>query len=335
MREPVGSAAALFAMLTMAASPSTVERAWADTPPPSSFTELMTLPASGEFLQVGDAAFEEDGSIIVSDRDDFLLYRFDAAGHFVAEAGREGEGPGEFLRGPFCLSIGFDTLCVADFTTATVHVFDGHLRYLRRFRAPCPVWDLVKRPGGALEIACVDIFRSRTEILVTDGHGHPLRQVPLPSRGEPSSFGGIRMCSGESGRLFIAFLCLNRIDVTDSLGSRLASFPIRGLPSRAREDVDPQLGPVPEGKVFLDIALDEHGSAEYVLLLGGDYSMHPARDVYVLTSDGDLLTTIVLPEPSRVLTARHDRVMVTAADGTLAKVCQIMHSTRTGEAPPR
>jgi len=54
---------------------------------------------------VADVAVDSQGTIYVLDRGFNTVHKFTADGAFVADLGREGEGPGEFFR-PSCLAVG-------------------------------------------------------------------------------------------------------------------------------------------------------------------------------------------------------------------------------------
>lgn len=53
-------------------------------------------PAEALLSDASDVAVDDDGSVYILDRRDHRLLAFDAEGTFLWEAGREGQGPGEF-----------------------------------------------------------------------------------------------------------------------------------------------------------------------------------------------------------------------------------------------
>ena len=55
---------------------------------------------------------------------------------------------------------------------------------------------------------------------------------------------------------------------------------------------------LPTKLVYKDIALDSSGN---VFILGGSFSKNPSSDIYVLSPEGELLTTITLPETSHCI----------------------------------
>jgi hypothetical protein len=85
---------------------------------------LGTLDEEGpeQFYLVRAAVLVEDGSLFVLDRGNHRVLRFDDSGEFVAEFGREGQGPGEFLD-PVALSVWRDTVVVAEAQANRVHSF--------------------------------------------------------------------------------------------------------------------------------------------------------------------------------------------------------------------
>ena len=99
--------------------------------------EIGTVDGSPEY-QLADvvaAVRLDNGDIVVADRGASQLRGYDAQGTFRWRAGREGEGPGEFLSLDFLGRMAGDSLVVYDGRLLRVQVFDPVGTLVRTFRA--------------------------------------------------------------------------------------------------------------------------------------------------------------------------------------------------------
>ena len=90
-----------------------------------------------------------NNAILVSDKLDYKLKKFDMNGKIIVEVGKRGRGPGEF-RGPGPLDSYKDVIAVADFASPRVQIFSSSLEYKSGFHAPGPVFDLCSDQEGNL-----------------------------------------------------------------------------------------------------------------------------------------------------------------------------------------
>ena len=268
-------------------------------------------------MRIGDVATGAEGSFFVADREDYAVLKFNRQGRLEGEFGRHGEGPGEFLRGPFVMSSLGDTLAIADFTTSIVHVVTSDLEFVRTFRAPRPIWHLSFTGEGLLCVAFTNLLAEACEVELLDTSGNLHGELKLQDPPSPPAFCAVSLCSDEDGLLLMSFLYVNRVEIFGPDGHSRARFHIPGLPGRAEEESVEPLGRLPAGNMTWDIDADGRG---HIFVLGGDYSSRECRDVYVLDYEGQLITTFALPEETRTVHLdRQGSLFATAADRTIVK----------------
>ncbi len=83
---------------------------------------VQELEITGDFNHLGSLAVDQQGRIAALDSRDARLYLFEASGREVARAGRQGSGPGEFVR-PGSMGSRDGGWWVADPMTARVTLF--------------------------------------------------------------------------------------------------------------------------------------------------------------------------------------------------------------------
>lgn len=82
-----------------------------------------------EFFDITDFNIGKD-KIYLTDTAAFTVYLFDKDGAFVQSTGREGRGPGEFIRGPYQITNFEDTYYVLGYSTPYFYVFDESLEFI-------------------------------------------------------------------------------------------------------------------------------------------------------------------------------------------------------------
>ena len=113
---------------------------------------------------------------------------------------------------------------------------------------------------------------------------------------------------------------MDRIEKFDESGKRLWSRNLLGIKKVKTEKISSYI--VPTEIVYKDVALDPSGNA-YVL--GGKFAANRSRDVYVLNPDGELLSTLTLPDTSHcIYIDRKNFLYSRANDGITLKKYRIV-----------
>jgi hypothetical protein len=129
-------------------------------------TTVITT-ASGLIGQVSDLLVASDGRVYASDSQANLIHLVEASGRVLEPIGREGQGPGEFLR-PTGLAQKGDTLLVVDWFNYRVQylTLDGEpLRTERLQRGP---WPPMVGPSGLMASPTVG-FAGDTALAIVRG----------------------------------------------------------------------------------------------------------------------------------------------------------------------
>ena len=217
-------------------------------------------------------ATDAAGNIYVLDALDFSLKKFGPDGRFLKKTGRKGQGPGEFMA-PRLLACSGSRIFATDQNVFGIYEFDATL--------------------AAAVLGMPDPAR----LLVMDGQGKVLSEFPLA---DPRDKGLLLDSAGfaqdRQGQFYIAYLFRDRIEKRTGAGAPVWGRSYLGQKVPAMTAV--QTIALPRDTCFKDVAVDAFG---HVFVLGGKLARNPSRDVYVLGSDGALLTTFALPEPSHCL----------------------------------
>jgi len=98
------------------------------------------------------------------------------------------------------------------------------------------------------------------------------------------------------GNLYLAYSYRDKIEKINPEGKKIWSKKLLGVKKIKKEKVKSLL--LPSEFVYKDITLNSKG---HVFVLGGSFSKNPSQDVYVLSSEGKLLTTFTLPDWSHCI----------------------------------
>lgn len=147
---PVRTLHAEDVQTVMSVSPAWGDAPWKVVEGPG----LLTIGAADGadpyvFGYVAGAARLSDGRIVVADGRALVLRYFDARGRFIREAGRRGDGPGEFSAIRWMGECGGDSIFVYDPELRRLSVFAPGGGYARSFTANTPV-----EGRGPVELAC-------------------------------------------------------------------------------------------------------------------------------------------------------------------------------------
>ena len=96
--------------------------------------------------------------------------------------------------------------------------------------------------------------------------------------------------------LYLIYNYQDKIEKINPEGKKLWSKKLLGIKKVKKEKIASFI--LPSKLIYKDIALDSAGN---IFVLGGSYSKNPSRDIYVLSSEGNLLTTLILPDTSHCI----------------------------------
>ena len=126
-----------------------------------------------QFVRVSSAWRHADGRIGVLEAGRPALLFYDSMGNFLMQAGKRGQGPGEFLSRAFGWLYRGDSIAVHDLEQDRLSVFDARGTYARSFRSPMRQ---TRRPGMMRSGSCCSIRAS-----FADGSfaGRPPDDIPI------------------------------------------------------------------------------------------------------------------------------------------------------------
>ena len=281
-----------------------------------------TLGHRGDALlySVSGISVDGRGNTYVTDILEYALKKFAPGGCVVARAGRRGSAPGEF-RAPSFSAAGGGRVVVIQMEDPRVEVFDTALAFREEFRVSggLPV-DLAPAGGATFALAlCSD--SARPEVLFC----RPGRQAPVarlllaPTGCLLPLYSAVRIAICPGGSIVAAYLFLNRVEQYSRTGRLLRRFAVACMPHNTPLPGDRH---IPEETYFRKVLVDGEGN---ILLLGGNQSPHPGRDLFVCGPEGTLLRTLVLPSKPRTVTLGHGAMLLATDE---AGTCVIAYSLR-------
>jgi hypothetical protein len=247
------------------------------------------------------------GFIYVTDAMDYALKKFDPAGNLVKSAGGKGQGPGEFTAPRFLdCSDGF--LFVSEQYMPVIKVFDRDLHYRFDIRLRAPVGDM-KVLADDLVAVVVLTARKTSAVLFYNSKGEILREAEFSGGTEGLLMDMVSLDSDSQENLYLAYNFADRIEKYSRTGKKIWFRKLLDIKGVERKKVASFV--VPTEIVYKDIALDNSGN---VYVLGGELSRNRSRDVYVLSPDGEYLSTFTLPEASHCIYIDGDNFLYTRAN---------------------
>jgi len=252
------------------------------------------------FIQVGDITCDDKGFIYVTDQYQYKVKKFDYKGKFISEVGSRGKQRGQFQAGPANIKCITDTVAIVDLGTSNVLFFAADFNLLSKIDVSCPIADIAFDKGGRLYASMIPFGDKESVIRLFDRSGNIVLHIPLYKTSRDPFLNITMLCVDANDYLIVGYLYINKIIVYTDKHEFLTQFKIKELPDQsiANELNSSKIGSFPEGEMFRDIAADKKG---YIYVLGGFYSKHPNRDVYVTNYNGDLQTTFILPDESGTL----------------------------------
>jgi len=283
--------------------------------------EVLSIGALDDeaLFQWTGVAADPDGFIYVLDAMDYSLKKFDPRGALVKKTGRRGQGPGEFMV-PRLLDASSNFLFATDQNVAGVYVFDRELNFIKKIPCPALIAHL-KALGDDLVAVASMSFQEPGRILVLNGEGKVLSEIAYADKNAGVLMDSISFVPDAEGMFYLAYLFQDRIEKWSPDGKRLWSRNLFG--GKKAETKKISSFTVPGETCFKDIAMDGRG---HVLVLGGRLAKAPGRTVFVLNTEGELLTTFTLPDTSHCLYFDRGRSLyVRANDGITLKKYRILY----------
>ena len=237
---------------------------------------------------------DSEGNIYVTDAMDYSLKKFGADGSLLAKTGRRGQGPGEFTA-PRLLDSSEQFLFVTEQYQPVIKVFDKKLHY--RFHIPLEgLAGDMKALGDDLVAVAVLSAKSVSHLEFYDREGKIVKKVAFSEKPSPLLLDMVSFEVDDQGNLYLAYNFADRIVKIDDSGKRVWSKNLLGIKQVKSEKISSHV--VPTEIVYKDVALDQSGN---IYVLGGKFSANRSRDVYVLSPDGEFLSTLTLPDSSHCI----------------------------------
>jgi len=237
---------------------------------------------------------DDEGFIYVLDALDYSLKKFDVRGKLLKKAGGKGQGPGEFMA-PRLLDGWGNLLYATDQNAASIYVFDRNLAFKRMIPCPSLIEHLKALADGRVAVSVFG-FQEPGRILILNGDGKRLSEIAYADQGSSPLMDSISFAPDGQGHFYIAYLFQDRVEKWTAEGKRLWGAKLLGGKKAGTKKIASFV--VPGETCLKGIALDGRG---HVFVLGGRLAKNPSRDVFVLSGDGELLTTFTLPDTSHCL----------------------------------
>ncbi len=265
--------------------------------PASGLEEVLTVgtPDGDTLLMWVGLAIDDEGNMFVTDALDYGIKVFDPRGSLLRRAGRAGNGPGEF-KAIRELALSKSQVYVTDEYQPRISVFDKTLKFLYSIPVPGPVHCLRALADGTVMVAIVAFGKGKYETIWSwDSRGRKLAEVPHGT--DPDLSDEERASFAPAGSdIILAYNYKDRLVRMDSRGKVRWTRNLNNFPDAKMEGY---MGfRLPSHFLYKDVAIDTQGR---IYVLGGTPARHPSQDVYVLTPEGRLITTLVLPEASHCI----------------------------------
>lgn len=301
-----------------------------------SVREILTIPRQKKDWLVGvqDAVSLRDGSIIVSDKLDNKLKKFDSKGWLIKETGKRGKEAGEF-RGPGPLSAWNDLIAVADYASSRIQLFTSDLEFKSALHAGGSIFDLCFDNEGYLWVGLLT-GRQGKNLVQLDTTGKIVRAITLRNATKDPFDNMFWFTIDKTGEIVVAYVAQNKIELWNTQGEFRRDFSVPGLPLRSKrktiskrmfdEDLE-----VPEDNIFWDVGVDSDGR---IYLLADEYTPNPDQDVYVVNREGHLLSLLKLPHRSMTLALDfQNRLLVTDVGKTTMRLLELQKTMRRKGLP--
>lgn len=261
-----------------------------------SLEEVLSIGALDDeiLFQWAGVAVDDEGYIYVTDAMDYSLKKFDPQGHFIKKAGGKGQGPGEFMA-PRLLDCSEDFLYTTDQSVHGIQVFDRELNFIRRIRIKMPISDLRILSDSEIAITSISMDENPSVFLFSE-EGELVRKIIYSQKRSPLMMDLVSFDFDPEGNLYIVYSFQDLIEKRNRAGQKLWSRNLLRVKKVKKKKIASHV--VPTEVVYKDVALDKEGN---VFVMGGHLSKNRSRDVYVLSPQGEHLTTFTLPDTSHCI----------------------------------
>lgn len=242
------------------------------------------------------AVIADPDKLYVTDTMDYSIKLFDGKGNLLKKTGRKGQGPGEFSAIRF-LGISEQFLYVTDQYMPGVQVFDKDLNYKKRIPVFIPISGIKVISDDEIAVSSLSADEEKKGmIFIYNQKGDVVREIKYLDKKAALMLDMVSFDFDPQGNLYIAYTFQDKVEKFDPEGKKLWSK--RLVKVKKLETKKIQSFELPTKVIYKDVALDNSG---HLFVLGGSYSNNPSQDVYVLSPEGELLTTITLPDTSHCI----------------------------------
>jgi hypothetical protein len=265
---------------------------------------------------------DDQSNIYVTDSMDHSLKKFSPSGELVAQAGRKGQGPGEF-EAPRQLVHFRGRLYVTDQAFAGLKVFDEDLRFVNSLRLEFPVSDIQESPDG--RVAVFSFLMGRiSELCFLTQNGVVDNRLKLGRERTNVLMDSADFAFDRSGNIYVVNSFRDLIRKLNSDGREIWSKSLFNIKNIKKMKVERWI--VPTEIIYKDCAVDSRG---WLYILGGHRAENRARDIYVLDHKGKWLSTFTLPDTSHCIHLDgEDFLYARANDGLTLKKYRLRHEWR-------
>jgi hypothetical protein len=225
---------------------------------------------------------------------DYSLKKFDSNGKLLKKSGGKGQGPGEFMA-PRLLDSSLKYLYVTDQLVPGIQVFDNELVFVRRIPIKTPIIDLKILTDDKIAVAPF-LTNRPSELWILDKDGNQKNVFTFNQDREDLMMDQFSVDFDGLKNFYVAYTFQDRIEKFNSDGEKIWTRKLLGQPKIKRKEISGYI--LPSEITYKDVEMDSHGN---VYILGGHFSTHPSRDVYVLDSDGNWFSTLTLPDTSHCI----------------------------------
>lgn len=266
----------------------------------------------GEIFRIDGIAVDEDQNIYVTDYYDYSIKKFYNEGQYVKKAGGKGRGPGEF-QSPATIALYKDTLAIIDLKRPAIQIYNTNLEFIRSFNNP-QTFSIDIDINSKAELFVVSYTTNPDDRLVVyDSYGRYIKRIILKQ--QPSHdvlLNSINVSIDDSDNIYVAHLFLNKIEKYDKNGNFIRNFSISPIYKQAEPAMKKD---APEAFIRSSSIC-----GKYLFILGGRATGKDKRDVYIFNLDGELISSMILPEATRLVGSdKNNRIYLTALEGTILK----------------
>jgi hypothetical protein len=245
------------------------------------------------FQWVGVVTDSQD-CIYVTDGMDYSLLKFDSRGYLLGKTGGKGQGPGQFLA-PRLIDGSEKFIYVTDQYIPGIQVFDKNLHFVRRIKLLMPIADMKVLSDDKIAVATFSMNKAG-RLFIVDSKGNIQKKIQYSSKVSPLMMDLVDFDIDFYGNVYIGYTFRDRIEKIDIQGKKIWSKNLFGIKEIKKKRISSMI--VPTQIVYKDIALDMFGN---LFVLGGAFSKNRSRDVFMLSPEGRLLASFILPDTSHCI----------------------------------